>query len=448
MSRRVKSIKAAHRNKPYIRVRDESNREMILNFSTGNLVDASKATGRLITAVASGPHTKPITKQALTKSLQVDLSEDKLSFLLKNLVLKQSQSKSQQAKSTSDQLAAQRQTQQQSRMRRSKLTGIITDPEDLESFFKKSMKELGSGNFGTVYKVERKEREKSPFGVPVPKHMAMKEMMQKGDVTLHKIRKAVEQEILAVRNLSSPFVMRYYGAFLDKERILIFTEFIEGVSLKVVIRDNVTYKAPVRQGIVLDLRDALKYIHGQGVVHRDLKPDNVMVKLLPGGRYLAKLVDFGFALDYAQTKQTSYKGSLLYSWTYYVYIMKYPEKAEPVLFEILRLQDWWAFLLMVVELSGYPRRTLDILFYSQLAQIVESTKDPRKLSARMLQFYKPSYSGISVESTIDYRKLEPKELVPLFKLLTGLGKAAPGKVDKRWFKNQTNAIDAVLDAVI
>src|SRR5262249_22154885 len=59
-------------------------------------------------------------------------------------------------------------------------------------------------------------------------------------------------------------------------------------------------------GVIRQILIGLRHAHGQGVLHRDLKPDNVMLVEITGTGQLAKILDFGFAhiLDAAEPSLT------------------------------------------------------------------------------------------------------------------------------------------------
>lgn len=85
-----------------------------------------------------------------------------------------------------------------------------------------------------------------------------------------------------------------------KSRMYIAMEYVEGVSLRAMLRDK--RPLPIEQALDLarQICEALVYMHGQRVVHRDLKPENILVT----AEGKIKLMDFGIALDESARRLT------------------------------------------------------------------------------------------------------------------------------------------------
>jgi serine/threonine protein kinase len=99
-----------------------------------------------------------------------------------------------------------------------------------------------------------------------------------------------EREARAVAALSHPNILAIYDFGRDEAVQYAVTELLEGRTLREVIRGGAI--APPRAiGIATQIARGLEAAHGRGVVHRDLKPDNVF--LLTDGH--VKILDFGVA---------------------------------------------------------------------------------------------------------------------------------------------------------
>jgi serine/threonine protein kinase len=85
-----------------------------------------------------------------------------------------------------------------------------------------------------------------------------------------------------------------YGQHEDGALYLI-TEFIEGKSLTDTLKEVGPFELDVVLSVAEQICEVLSAAHSQGVIHRDLKPDNIMLTLTSRGRYAAKVLDFGIA---------------------------------------------------------------------------------------------------------------------------------------------------------
>ena len=96
------------------------------------------------------------------------------------------------------------------------------------------------------------------------------------------------REVRIAANLQHPHILTLIDSGADGETLFYVMPFVEGTSL----RDRLAGPLPVSDAVrfLRDVLDALAYAHAQGIVHRDVKPDNIMLS----GRH-ALVVDFGVA---------------------------------------------------------------------------------------------------------------------------------------------------------
>jgi eukaryotic-like serine/threonine-protein kinase len=85
-----------------------------------------------------------------------------------------------------------------------------------------------------------------------------------------------------------------------KSRMYIAMEYVEGLSLRAIMRDKQPIPAERALGLAHQICKALMYMHSEGVVHRDLKPENMLVT--DDGQI--KIMDFGIALDESARRLT------------------------------------------------------------------------------------------------------------------------------------------------
>ena len=120
-----------------------------------------------------------------------------------------------------------------------------------------------------------------------------------------------QREALSVSNLSHPNIVEVYDVGEEDGQCYIVTEYIEGKTLKQLLKKRETLTLPEVIDIMLQLTDGLAHAHESYIIHRDIKPQNIMI--LDNG--LVKITDFGIAmaLNATQLTQTnSVMGSVHY----------------------------------------------------------------------------------------------------------------------------------------
>ena len=81
--------------------------------------------------------------------------------------------------------------------------------------------------------------------------------------------------------------------FDGKEEALVITEYISGISLREYMENNGLLQEEAVCNLVGQLLEILQVVHAQGIVHRDINPDNIMIS----GDGVLKLIDFGIARE-------------------------------------------------------------------------------------------------------------------------------------------------------
>ena len=148
---------------------------------------------------------------------------------------------------------------------------------------------LGAGGFGVVWRAhdEKLQREVAVKVVPrTPEGTGAREDPD---------RPRVEREALAAARLNHPGIVALYEMGGDERDVYLVSELVHGATLEELSREGATSDRDIAR-IGGALCDALEHAHARGVVHRDVKPANVMVLAEPAaGAGFAKLTDFGIA---------------------------------------------------------------------------------------------------------------------------------------------------------
>ncbi|MEV4313566.1 protein kinase [Actinocrispum sp. NPDC049592] len=205
------------------------------------------------------------------------------------------------------------------------------------------VRELGRGGMGVVWLAQ---------DTVLDRQAAVKELIMPPGVPAEErsiFQERVIREARIAGRLANPGVVTVYDLIKDNDETFIVMEFVQAPTLtELVERDGPMH--PVRAArLAAELLSALEAAHAAGIVHRDVKPGNVMVP--PAGS--AKLTDFGIAQSFEDPRLTS-TGSLIGSPAYMS-----PERLEGG--EVSPAWDLWALgatLFFAVEgYSAYQRQT-------------------------------------------------------------------------------------------
>ncbi|XP_043911075.1 myosin light chain kinase, smooth muscle-like [Protopterus annectens] len=160
--------------------------------------------------------------------------------------------------------------------------GCVTiNTKDKFSDFYIQLEKLGVGKFGQVYKVQ----EKSTSKIRAAKICKTR---------LTKDRQAVRQEVEVMNCLHHPKLVQCISAFESRMEFVMVMEYVAGGELfERIVDDNFEHTEPTSVQYMQQLLEGVKYIHQQGIVHLDLKPENIMCVNRTGT--LIKIIDFGLA---------------------------------------------------------------------------------------------------------------------------------------------------------
>ncbi|CBH17393.1 protein kinase, putative [Trypanosoma brucei gambiense DAL972] len=157
---------------------------------------------------------------------------------------------------------------------------------------------IGEGSFGKVYKARRKG---------TGHIVAMKFIVKKGknDKELLNLRSEIE----IMTKLNHDNIITLFEAFETQQEFVVVMEYAQGELFEILEDDKKLPEEVVRR-IAKQLLQALHYLHSNRIMHRDMKPQNILI----GQNGSVKLADFGFArtMSYNTMVLTSIKGTPLY----------------------------------------------------------------------------------------------------------------------------------------
>ncbi len=177
------------------------------------------------------------------------------------------------------------------------LSGQIGEHYEIEKL-------LGSGAMGEVYRaVDRKMFDRA---------VAIKflsERLTDSEEGRGRFRREVETSA----RLHHPNIVTIYDWGEHQGRDFFVMEFVDGHDLQGLLKSGISWDLEQRLEVAIQVADALDFAHRAGVIHRDIKPGNVMVVMSDSGPRV-KLVDFGIArVDRSNLTQTqSHPGTYAY----------------------------------------------------------------------------------------------------------------------------------------
>ena len=168
--------------------------------------------------------------------------------------------------------------QQRRRLHQGVPAGMRSYPERIGPF--EILDILGTGGMGTVYKA------KDPA---TPRTVALKVLAPRLAEDAQ-FAARFEREMKTAALLSHPNLVRALGSGVDQGQRYMVMEYVEGQALDQLLKLSGRLPEQRALSIALDVARALEHAHAAGVIHRDVKPQNVLIT--PAG---AKLTDFGLA---------------------------------------------------------------------------------------------------------------------------------------------------------
>eukprot|EP01105_Mastigella_eilhardi_P003412 TRINITY_DN1437_c0_g1_i10.p1 TRINITY_DN1437_c0_g1~~TRINITY_DN1437_c0_g1_i10.p1 ORF type:complete len:986 (+),score=137.73 TRINITY_DN1437_c0_g1_i10:141-2960(+) len=145
---------------------------------------------------------------------------------------------------------------------------------------------IGEGGFGCVYRGHWREQE-----------VAVKVIKSQMSVDLDHTVETFQQEVAMMERLRAPQIITFIGAVHVPSRLAVVTEFMPLGNLTAAMK-HTTFPLALKVKCLLDCARGMTFLHTSGVLHRDLKGDNLlMVSLDIGAPVNSKISDFGTTRD-------------------------------------------------------------------------------------------------------------------------------------------------------
>ncbi|KAF2135895.1 uncharacterized protein K452DRAFT_303210 [Aplosporella prunicola CBS 121167] len=225
---------------------------------------------------------------------------------------------------------------------------VFTDEVNLNHF--RLLRVVGKGAFGKVRIVERKDT-----GLT----FALKYIRKDEVVRSESVRNIIRERRM-LEHLNHPFLCNLRYSFQDIEYLYIVVDLMNGGDLRFHISRKTFTEDAVRFWIA-ELGCALRYIHRQGIVHRDVKPDNVLLDS-EGHVHLA---DFNVASDFTPAKPLTSKSGTL------AYLAPEVYEGKGYSCEV----DWWSLGVLFYECI-YNKRPFEARSHEELSEKIRKVDVP------------------------------------------------------------------------
>nr|POE56890.1 serine/threonine-protein kinase cot-1 [Quercus suber] len=198
---------------------------------------------------------------------------------------------------TSKELSDSRKEQKKNNMRKSEANFLrfLRTSEKPQNY--NTLKIIGKGAFGEVRLVQRKHD-----GKIYALKSLIKAEMHKKDQLAH-VR--AERDILA--NADSPWLVKLHTSFQDSTFLYMLMEFLPGGDLMTMLIKYEIFSEDITRFYMAEITLAIEAVHKLGFIHRDIKPDNI---LLDRGGHI-KLTDFGLSTGFSKEHSASYYQQLM-----------------------------------------------------------------------------------------------------------------------------------------
>nr|XP_045250300.1 serine/threonine-protein kinase 32A isoform X2 [Macaca fascicularis] len=144
---------------------------------------------------------------------------------------------------------------------------VFDENEDVNFDHFEILRAIGKGSFGKVCIVQKNDTKKM---------YAMKYMNKQKCVERNEVRN-VFKELQIMQGLEHPFLVNLWYSFQDEEDMFMVVDLLLGGDLRYHLQQNVRFKEETVKLFICELVMALDYLQSQRIIHRDMKPDNILL---------------------------------------------------------------------------------------------------------------------------------------------------------------------------
>ncbi|XP_019594691.1 serine/threonine-protein kinase 32A isoform X3 [Rhinolophus sinicus] len=144
---------------------------------------------------------------------------------------------------------------------------VFDENEDVNFDHFEILRAIGKGSFGKVCIVQKNDTKKM---------YAMKYMNKQKCVERNEVRN-VFKELQIMQGLEHPFLVNLWYSFQDEEDMFMVVDLLLGGDLRYHLQQNVRFQEVTVKLFICELAMALDYLQSQRIIHRDMKPDNILL---------------------------------------------------------------------------------------------------------------------------------------------------------------------------
>lgn len=146
---------------------------------------------------------------------------------------------------------------------------------------------IGAGSFGTVY------LGMNPLTgeLMAVKQVELPKKNGRGAGAAQRVMLAQQREMMFLKELNHENIVRYFGATTDEHHLNIFLEYVPGGSVQSMLSLYGPFEEPLIRNFVRQVLIGLAYLHGEDIIHRDIKGANILIDI----KGTVKIGDFGIS---------------------------------------------------------------------------------------------------------------------------------------------------------